>query len=93
MTETSERKQLSEVAKALNWQAPYQASLAERASALISERDALKAECDQLRAALKPFAQIANEYSDDEDDDFQLWQDAHEPASRVTLGMCRAARR
>lgn len=53
MSDTSaERKQLSEVAKALNWQAPYQASLAERATQVIAERDALKSERDRLRAVI-----------------------------------------
>lgn len=47
------RKQLSEVAKALAWEIPYQASLAERATSLISERDALKVERDQLRAVVE----------------------------------------
>lgn len=42
------RKQLSDVAKALNWELPYQASLAERATALKAQRDALEVERGHL---------------------------------------------
>lgn len=46
MSDTSERQQLSAVAKALNWQRPYQASLAKRVEALIAERDSLRQQVD-----------------------------------------------
>ncbi len=42
--------------------------------------------------ALKPFADIADCYDDQEDDTFEIWIDSHEKATRVTLAMCRAAR-
>lgn len=47
------RKQLSDVAKALAWETPYQASLAERATALKARVDALEAERGHLREVLR----------------------------------------
>jgi uncharacterized coiled-coil DUF342 family protein len=49
----NEAKQLSEVAKALAWEVPYQASLAERAASVMAERDAMKAERNTLRAEIE----------------------------------------
>lgn len=47
------RRQLSEVAKALNWQPPYQASLAKRAEQLIESNDALQEERSRLKERVK----------------------------------------
>lgn len=47
---------------------------------------------EEEREALEPFAKIANEYDDREDDRFEIWKDAHEPSTRITLGQCRRAR-
>lgn len=63
----SERKQLSDVAKALNWQAPYQASLAERAAAIVAERDALKVELDVERERCSGIVQLARQGDIDQD--------------------------
>ena len=46
---------------------------------------------DKIREALLPFARIAEEYDCLEGDAFEIWQDAHVPVTRITLGQCRAA--
>lgn len=65
---------------------------AERA---VAERDALRAEVERLRVALKPFADVADEYADQESDSFEVWKDAGpERLIRASfrLGLYRAAR-
>lgn len=47
------RRQLSEVAKALNWQPPYQASLAKRAERLIESNDAMQEERSRLKECVR----------------------------------------
>lgn len=62
------RKQLSEVGKALAWETPYQANLAERANALKHARDMLQQERDRLKKTnelLKEMVQRAKHRLDD----------------------------
>lgn len=57
-------------------------------------RRSLRAERDAvLEEALQPFAKIADWYSDSEDDHHEIWVDAHQKETRVTVGMCKAAAR
>ena len=44
-----------------------------------------------LRAALIPFAAVADQYDDAEDDAFEIWKDRHVPQTIITLGQCRTA--
>jgi len=54
--------ELSQVAKVLAFQPPYQASLAKRAEQLIKSRDAYKAENQRLTAALQEIANNGPEF-------------------------------
>lgn len=54
---------------------------------------ALLDELSRLREALKPFAAIADEYADQEDDDFQVWKDFDVLGATLPLKHFRAARR
>lgn len=57
--------------------------------------NALRERIERLEEALKPFAAVADEYSDSEDDDFEVWVDAG-PIKLIRytfrLDMYRAAR-
>lgn len=60
-----------------------------------SETATLRAEVERLRVALKPFADVADEYADQEADSFEVWKDAGpERLIRASfrLGLYRAAR-
>lgn len=58
-----ERDSECEQASALCW----------KAADVLASKDA---EIAALREALEPFAAVANEYDDAEDDDFEVWRDA-----------------
>jgi len=58
------------------------------AQAKVLEKDT---ELFHLREALKPFAAIAEEYSEYEDDDHQVWKDFDIIGSNLPLKIFRAA--
>ena len=67
----------------------------DNAKRLTAERiQALKSRIADLEQALEPFATIANQYSDSEDDEFEIWRDFHPMVRelRITLGKFRKAR-
>ena len=46
----------------------------------------------EAEAVIKPFADIAEEYSDQEDDDFEVWKDFDVLGATLPLRIFRAAR-
>ena len=59
-------------------------------SARLKEAEAKLAEANK---ALEPFARIADDYTDEEDDDFQVWKDFDVLGATLPLKHFRAARR
>jgi hypothetical protein len=43
---------------------------------LMDQRDRLEAQLEEARKVLEPFAEVAGEYSDQEDDSHEVWKDA-----------------
>jgi hypothetical protein len=62
------------------------------ALALSLNTDLERASMAAMGAVLRPLAAIAELYSEQEDNSFELWIDSHIKETRVTLGQCRAAR-
>jgi hypothetical protein len=54
--------------------------------------EALRSQLAEAREALKPFAEIANEYTDAEDDTFQVWRDFDVLGATLPLRNFRRAR-
>lgn len=59
---------------------------------LEAQRDTLKARVAVMDAALEPFSKIADEYADQEDDDFQVWRDFDVLGATLPLRIFRRAR-
>jgi vacuolar-type H+-ATPase subunit I/STV1 len=58
-----------------------------------SPKDTAKdSELAEARAALEPFGKIAEEYADQEDDDFQVWRDFDVLGATLPLRIFRRAR-
>ncbi|WP_038367777.1 hypothetical protein [Bosea sp. UNC402CLCol] len=62
------------------------------AASATSQRDEALAALKAAREALEPFARIAEEYADQEDDDFQVWRDFDVLGATLPLRIFRAAR-
>ena len=63
-----------------------------RAEAAEADRDRLAKLVAEMRDALKPFSAIAEEYSDSEGDDFQVWKDFDVLGATLPLRIFRRAR-
>jgi hypothetical protein len=68
--------------------------VAEEAPALLDRLDAAERALGEAEEALKPFAAVADAYSESEDPWFETWRDCHEPAVKAasTLNHFRRAR-
>ena len=73
------------------WMARAEAA-EEREQAAMAHFRTAEAEVARLRGALEPFAAIAEEYSDAEDDDFQVWKDFDVLGATLPLSHFRRAR-
>lgn len=65
----------------------------ERCADITARAEAAEAQLAEARKALEPFARIADDYTDEEDDDFQVWKDFDVLGATLPLKHFRAARR
>lgn len=70
------------------WDQDAPAALLEAADTIA----ALVRERDEARGALKPYAAVADAYSDREDDRFETWVDCHEPVVKESTKLVHARR-
>jgi Rad3-related DNA helicase len=63
-----------------------------RAREAVAATQAAEARVRELEAGLRPFATIADEYTDQEDDDFQVWKDFDVLGATLPLRIFRRAR-
>lgn len=54
-----------------------------QAAEAMDQHQAVEERAEAMEKALRPFAAVADEYSDREDDSFEVWRDCHQPVTKV----------